>query len=306
RVVDEATGRGVPLVELKTTNDVKHYTDSNGLVAFNEPGLMGTEVFAHVKSHGYEYPKDAFGYRGARLKPVVGGNTTLKLKRLNVAERLYRVTGEGVYRDSVLLGAPVPTEHPVLNGKVMGQDTVMAAVYRGKIFWLWGDTNQPGYPLGNFSTTSATSELPGRGGLDPSVGVNIHYYLDPSGFTRKMVPDTAVQGPGLKWLDGLVVLPDPSGRERLVGRYAMYKERGPDGTLVVGWKKDAPPLTLQQRERLVSAGLLKADELWSAFRDVETGKPVRPHGGSVSWSPYRHRWITIFTQFGGSTSQLGE
>ena len=40
-VVDETTGRGVPLVELKTTNDVRYYTDSNGIVAYHEPGLMG-------------------------------------------------------------------------------------------------------------------------------------------------------------------------------------------------------------------------------------------------------------------------
>src|SRR3954451_21414431 len=32
-VVDDQTGRGVPLVQLKTTNDVCYYTDSNGLVA---------------------------------------------------------------------------------------------------------------------------------------------------------------------------------------------------------------------------------------------------------------------------------
>ena len=32
-----------------------------------------------------------------------GGSATLKLKRMNTAERLYRITGEGVYRDTVLL-----------------------------------------------------------------------------------------------------------------------------------------------------------------------------------------------------------
>lgn len=39
-VVDEETGRGVPLVELKTTSRVRSYTDSNGIVAFYEPELM--------------------------------------------------------------------------------------------------------------------------------------------------------------------------------------------------------------------------------------------------------------------------
>src|SRR5262249_29623902 len=57
-VVDEDTGRGVPLVELRTVNNITLYTDSNGVAAFHEPGLMDQTVFFHVKSHGYEYPKD--------------------------------------------------------------------------------------------------------------------------------------------------------------------------------------------------------------------------------------------------------
>src|SRR5688572_12990934 len=56
-VVDESTGRGVPLVELKTTSSITYYTDSAGVVAFDEPGLMNQRVFFFVTSHGYEYPK---------------------------------------------------------------------------------------------------------------------------------------------------------------------------------------------------------------------------------------------------------
>ena len=40
QVVDKATGRGVPLVELKTVNQIRYVTDSNGVVAFDEPGLV--------------------------------------------------------------------------------------------------------------------------------------------------------------------------------------------------------------------------------------------------------------------------
>ncbi len=42
-VVDDATGRGVPLVELTTTSNVRYVTDSAGRVAFDEPDLMGRE-----------------------------------------------------------------------------------------------------------------------------------------------------------------------------------------------------------------------------------------------------------------------
>jgi len=40
QVVDRQTGRGVPLIELRTTNNIRYFTDSNGIAAFYEPGLM--------------------------------------------------------------------------------------------------------------------------------------------------------------------------------------------------------------------------------------------------------------------------
>jgi hypothetical protein len=104
QVIDDQTKRGVPLVELRTVNNVRYYTDSAGLVAFYEPGLMGQSVFFFVESRGYEYPKDGFGNRGLALEVKEGGSAEIKVRRTQIAERLYRVTGEGIYRDSVLLG----------------------------------------------------------------------------------------------------------------------------------------------------------------------------------------------------------
>ncbi len=223
QVVDDQTGRGVPLVELGTVNHITLYTDSNGLAVFDEPGLMGREVYFHVKSHGYEYPKDGFGYRGARLRPAPGGSVTLKVRRLNIAERLYRVTGEGIYRDSVLAGRPVPIHEPVLNGQVLGQDTVMTIPYRGKIYWFWGDTDRPSYPLGHFGTAGATSELPGFGGLDPGVGVNLDYFTDATGFS---LPMCRWPSPGMKWTFGLMTVRDPAGEEQLLARCDTHKSLG--------------------------------------------------------------------------------
>ncbi|MFH1269370.1 MAG: hypothetical protein ABIK89_26880, partial [Planctomycetota bacterium] len=115
QVVDAETGRGVPLVELRTVNNIRYYTDSAGIVAFHEPGLMDRTVFFHVRSHGYEFPEDGFGFRGKALRVAEGGSAELKITRINIAERLYRVTGAGIYRDSVLTGHPVPIRRPVLN-----------------------------------------------------------------------------------------------------------------------------------------------------------------------------------------------
>src|SRR5688572_4743404 len=52
-VVDDRTGRGVPVVEVPTVHSGRYFTDSNGIVAPDEPGLAGQEVFFHVSSHGY-------------------------------------------------------------------------------------------------------------------------------------------------------------------------------------------------------------------------------------------------------------
>ena len=78
QVVDDHTDRGVPLVELKTVNDIRFYTDSAGRVAFNEPGLMNRRIFFSISSHGYEFPRDGFGIRGRRLMTTPGTRAVLR------------------------------------------------------------------------------------------------------------------------------------------------------------------------------------------------------------------------------------
>jgi hypothetical protein len=213
RVVDEATGRGVPLVELETVDRMRWVTDSAGRVALNEPEWMGRTVFFHVRSHGYAHAKDGFGMAGRRVEVVPGGQMVIPVQRLNVAERLYRLTGQGIYRDSVRLGHSVPLRQPMLK----------AAVWRGRIHWFWGDTARLSYPLGNFRTTGATSELPGRGGLDAAVGVDLEYFKEPGGFVKPMCAFEPREG--MIWIDGLCVVQE-GGEDRLVARYARMKSLG--------------------------------------------------------------------------------
>ena len=220
QMVDDRTGRGVPLVELKTVSNVAFWTDSAGYAAIDDPALLGRKVFFSVSSHGYDFAADGFGMHGTAIDLVPGGEKTLKIKRINLAERLYRVTGEGIYRDSVILGKPVPISEPLINGQVTGQDSAMTAVYRGKIWWFWGDTMRQSYPLGHFSMAGATSDLPGAGGLDPAVGVNLKYFVDKDGFSRPMVP--AIGGE-LHWIEGLITLKDDQGHERMIATLARLK-----------------------------------------------------------------------------------
>jgi hypothetical protein len=253
--VDEATGRGVPLVELRTVHLVRYVTDSGGVIAMDEPGWEGREVFFFVTSPGYEVPADNFGYRGVRLTVKAGETARIKLKRLNIAERLYRTTGEGIYRDSVLAGRPVPAGVPLLNAQVIGQDTIDTAIYQGKLFWIWGDTSRVGYPLGNFHTTGATSLLPGQGGLEPDRGVAYTYFEKEGGFTRELTP---FSDKGPTWVDGLVTL-DEGGKERLYCLYANVRQ-------------DMTP---------ISRGLARFDDTKGRFEPVaafDMASPILPRG----------------------------
>ena len=217
-LVDDQTGRGVPLVYLKSVYKQRYVTDSNGYVAFNEPGLMnGQDVWMDVKSFGYEEPPGAFGIHGVAIKPTPGGSVEIRLKRTQIAERLYRMTGYGIYRDTVLLGKPAPIKEPLLNARVTGSDTVQCAVYKGRTFWMWQDTDRVGFELGNFSMTGATTDAPAK--LDPDRGLGFDYFAPKPGEFAKPMAHVPVEGSHPIWADGLTVVKDDKGHDRMVAKY---------------------------------------------------------------------------------------
>jgi hypothetical protein len=384
-VLDQQTERGVPMVELRTTSYIRLYTDSNGIAAFYEPGLMGQKVFFYVESPGYEFPADGFGIRGTTLDTQPGRTATLKIKRQNIAQRLYRITGQGIYRDSVIAGQKVPIQEPLLNGQVCGQDSVNNCIYQNKLFWFWGDTARVGYALGQFSTAGATSELYGQDTLDPDRGINLKYFVDKTGFSKKMFP---LPDPGMLWIDGVIAVVNDQKQERMLCHFARHKELdsvyerglgvfndstqcfepilrdsqplmpyvncGHAAPVVVNgtkywyftvpfpaavrmrvkstWKDATDPnryevFTALGQNRTQTASyrwvpfgtLLKGfasrsqaqealSKEWKSFclYDIESGKSVKPHNGSVYWNNWRNKWIMIFHQAGGDKSYLGE
>lgn len=222
-VIDEQTGRGVPMVELTTVSHDRFITDSAGFAAVDDPLLLGRKVYFEVRSPGYVFPKDGLGFTGASVETKSGGSVKWRIKRTNIAERLYRITGEGIYRDSVILGKSAPIREPLLAGGVVGQDSAQVAVYRGQIHWFWGDTMRQGYPLGQFWTSGAISQLPSGGGLDPAEGIDLSYFTDPTGFSRPMI-DHRDNDP--LWIEGLTVIKDEKNVDRLVGTSSKIRKLG--------------------------------------------------------------------------------
>ncbi|MDP6045480.1 MAG: hypothetical protein QGG25_07720 [Phycisphaerae bacterium] len=292
RLVDSVSGRGVPLVELQTVNKIRFVTDSAGWIAFREPGLMNSTVFFSVRSHGYEFAKDGFGFAGKSLKVSPGGSATLKIKRVNIAERLCRLTGGGIYRDSILLGKKAPVRQPLLNARVLGQDSALAAIYRGRAYWFWGDTNRPGYPLGHFQTSGATVELPKSGRIDPTGGINYKYFTDSSGFSRKMCP-VAGDGSILVWLHGLAVIPNAFGGETMIAHYSHLKSLG---------KRIAHGLAVwnDKKETFEPVRQFARDEKWR----MPHGHPILMTEKNRKWLVFNNPWPVV--RAGANVTALGD
>ena len=213
QVVDAETGRGVPLVELKTVSQIRYITDSNGVAAFDEPGLFNRKVFFFITSHGYEAAKDGFGYRGQALEVTEGG-TLDRDRRLNIAQRLYRVTAgirgtasrPATDRSAALLNGwslPGQRRERRVSNKSTGS----------------GRHEPPRLSAGQFSACRRRP-IAGQGWLDPKSGVNLSYILDDRGFARPTAP---MPGDGPTWISGLIVLRDRDARERMFAIYVKVR-----------------------------------------------------------------------------------
>lgn len=218
RVVDAESGSPVPMVELTTTHHVSFFTDNAGLVAFDLPELMGQETWISVAADGYEVAADGFGSRGFRLTPAPGGGHEVRVTRTIVARRLGRLTGGGLFGESQKLG-----EHTDWRESgILGSDSVQNATYRGKMFWAWGDTIVPRYPLGLFHMTSAVTPVQPLASFEPPLKLDLDYFRAADGRVRN-VANVAPDDPGPTWISGYVSLPDETGKERLVGCYSKIK-----------------------------------------------------------------------------------
>jgi hypothetical protein len=269
-VVDDANGRGIPGAELETTHNLVFVTDNAGRVAFQEPGLLGQELFFSIRCHGYEIPSHSFGFRGAKVVPLAGKVATIRLKRIQPSERLCRLTGEGRFRDSILLGYTVPEFARANQGLVAGQDSVQAIEYKRKIRWFWGDTLKLSHHLGLFQTAGATTEIPGPD-YDATAGISFRYFTDGQGFARAMFPYAKVPG-RLVWVFSLCVVPDSGGKERLLAHYTVRKDLMKEfehGVAVYNDEKDI----------FEAVSELPLEETWR----IPAGHPIHWEEGGMKW-----------------------
>lgn len=212
------------MATLETTNHVRFVTDSAGWAAFDETALVGRHVFLSVSSPGYVLPAGPTGLPGVVVDARAGGTTELRLMRMSIAERMYRSTGQGIYRETTRLGHEVPLPRPNLNGAMMTHCGVQAVVFEGRIFWTWHEVTGLADPQPLPRAVGAFSDLPAKGGLDPMLGIHFDYLGAPTNGPAGALFNSG--GPGLVHLDGLLVVKDAQGAGHLMAHYKIEGSSG--------------------------------------------------------------------------------
>ncbi len=344
-VVEKGSGWPVPLVELRTTHQMRFITDNAGVIAMDAPELMGRQIWFDVIGHGYGVPKDGFGMRGVRITPEPGETLRIEVNRMNIAKRIGRITGAGLFAESQKLGSNLDWQ----DSGIHGSDSVQNAVHRGRLFWAWGDTTMPNYPLGIFDMSSATTAVQPLTSLEPPLRLRLDYFTDDKGRQRGVAK---MPGSGPTWVTAYVSLPDKTGTQRLVGSYVKIKppldayesglcvwndETSRFDLLRVLWtQSDAAPKQTPMpeghpalwKDAMGKEWVLFGNPLptlrcpatfeawqdsstWEVLKPQETlastdGGKVKPHSGSIAWSDFRKRWVTVFMENFGKPSVFGE
>ncbi|MES2660519.1 MAG: hypothetical protein V4689_17975 [Verrucomicrobiota bacterium] len=339
-IIDKENGWPVPMVELRSVHDTVHVSDNLGLVAIDDPDLLEREVWFNVKGHGYGLSKDGFGYEGVRTTLKPGGKFRIEVERRNIAKRLGRLTGAGLFAEGGKLGIP-----PLLpESGVFGSDSVLTANVGGKLFYLWGDTMLPGYPLGIYNSTAATTPLEPLKKFEPPLAMPFTYFRDEKGKPCGVAP---IPGDGPTWLGGMVSFPNnqlgatyskikghldeyesglcvwDGGSQKFVPEKVIWKKADGKKPLMLNghparWQDSNGKRWLLFGDPFPSARCPDDFESWknpatwekvpapAAPRSAADNSEIQPHRGSITWNAYRKRWIAVFTQNFGKPSTFGE
>lgn len=280
RVIDAETRMGVPLVEFETVHRLRYHSDNLGYVAIDAPELIDREVHFSIRSPGYTFEKDGFGFAGKTLHCKPGTIVTLEIQRTQPAERLHRATGVARCVHARRLGIEVDE---VEDSPSVGCDSVLTTRFGDDLLWFWGDTAQLHYPLGgSFHMTGAKSAIPDsqgrvannssqnkqspfveskRLGLDAGP-VGLRHYTDAKERARPMAQ---MPGEGPTWLLSLI-------------RFRTASETQEPSELLL-----APYVKIRSEVQAYRWGMAKWDPILASFVHV-TDWDMRPELFPVSQS----------------------
>jgi len=345
-VVEKQTGWPVPMVELRTTHNVQFVTDNAGVIAFDLPESMGRRTWLEVFSNGYEVPKDGFGGRGVQLTPVAGKTLKIEVARTSIARRIGRMTGAGLFAESQKLGRLLDWQESGVLGSdsvqtaVHGQrifwawgDTNLPDYWLG-IFDSSSATTGLA-PLSSFEPPlrlkfdyfrdpsgrpRGVAKMPGSGPTWLSAFVSLK---DRSGKPRLVATYAKIKAPLDTYECGLCVWNDEKAefeRHRVLWRESdprSRRPRAPDGHPALwtdekgkSWVLFGNPLPTLRCPATYEAW--EDPATWEELKPQTTlasasgGAKVKPHSGSIAWSEFRGRWVTVFMEAFGKPSAFGE
>lgn len=345
RVIEKNSGWPVPLVELRTVHGVRLVSDNVGVVAFDLPEMMGREIWLHIEGHGYTVPADGFGYRGVRVTPTAGGELTLEVERQLPGRRLGRITGAGLFAEAQRFGEFQDWKEQGIVGCDSVQcavhreklfwvwgDTSLATHPLGLFHALGGTTEVQ--PLSRFEppirlrydyfrdekgNPRSIAKLPGEG---PTWLSGLVSLADAEDRPRLVATYTKIQPPLTAYEQGLCVWNEEAKRfEQHRELWTRSNETEspppcPEGH-VTHWKDSAGEHWLLFGDPFPRIKCEASFEAWSnpdrwtvlqpqsQVKTADGTEPLEPHRGSIAYNHFLEKWVTVFTQFGGS-SPLGE
>lgn len=346
RVVDAENGWPVPMVALRTHDQKFFVSDNNGLIAIDAPEVTGRAVCFEVQGSGYEVPADGLGLRGVTLIVKAGGEAVVRVKRVLPARRLGRLTGAGLFAESQKLGLEKSWLESGVAGCDSVQlarlgnglqwawgDTHLFANPIG-IFHATGARTRsekslilkpPVRPAFDYfrdgrGELRELARMPGEG---PTWLGGMTSVRDRSGKDRLVAVFMKARGELEIHRTGLVVWNEKSQSFEHLKTLWQSREPGempppyPDGHPVRWSAPDGSERLLfgDPFPRLEMPATLEAWSDPSQWTILEPQKSVLsrdqqesivPHRGSISWNAHIQKWVSVFTQFGGQPSHLGE
>jgi hypothetical protein len=252
KFVDAHTRRGIPMVLARSSHYLEQYSDSAGNIAFLEPGMMNRPVWFSILTDGYNFsasdqPASSHAHQalfpydsGVTLTTTPGTTATVLLNRTQIAERVYRLTGAGLYRDTLLTqdlseipASAAPRASEDTHSGSTAQDSLQIAIFKRKVLWLFGDTacaqssrEANCFGSGMFSV-GAHSCVPGGAGCadKPDEPPSLQYYGNSTVFPPRPHPMAPIAPLNQNtWVSAFVTIDPGTPSESLFGHY--YKNPG--------------------------------------------------------------------------------